>query len=120
MVSEVKLPVRLAPPSLQILSNFHYVNQGGSEAVVYRVGEGAIRDGVQAGSWWFPGFPVPGNNDKQVRFAFFAVPYDMSDASQVLPGGRSTRWATGPRPASSTSSPRGRSRPTRSRSTTSS
>ncbi|HEX6899485.1 MAG TPA: M23 family metallopeptidase [Thermoanaerobaculia bacterium] len=83
VVSEVKLPVRLAPPSLQILSNFHYVNQGGAEAVVYRVGEGAIRDGVQAGSWWFPGFPVPGNNDKQVRFAFFAVPYDMSDASQV-------------------------------------
>lgn len=82
VVSEVKLPVRLAPPSLQILSNFHYVNQGGSEAVVYRVGEGAIRDGVQSGSWWFPGFPMPGN-DKQLRFAFFAVPYDMGDTSQV-------------------------------------
>ncbi len=83
VVAEVKLPVRLAPPTLQIQSNFHYVNQGGSEVVVYRVGEGAIRDGVQSGDWWFPGFPFPGSNDKQQRFAFFAVPYDMGDASRI-------------------------------------
>jgi murein DD-endopeptidase MepM/ murein hydrolase activator NlpD len=82
VVAEVKLPVRLAPPSLQILSSFHYVSQGGSEAVVYRVGEGTIRDGVRSGAWWFPGFPLPGN-DPQVRFAFLAVPYDASDASGV-------------------------------------
>lgn len=82
VVAEVKLPVRLAPPTLQILSSFHYVNQGGSEAVVYRVGEGTVRDGVRSGAWWFPSFPLPGN-DRQVRFAFFAVPYDASDASGV-------------------------------------
>ncbi|HEY0510713.1 MAG TPA: M23 family metallopeptidase [Thermoanaerobaculia bacterium] len=82
VVSEVKLPVRLAPPVLQVTSSFHYVNQGGSEVVVYRVGEGAVRDGVQAGDWWFPSFPLPGN-DKQMRFALFAVPYDMSDTSKV-------------------------------------
>ena len=41
-------------------STFHYVTQGGCEAVVYRVGEGAVQDGVQAGDWWFPGFPMPG------------------------------------------------------------
>ena len=82
-VAEIELPVRLAPPTLQIQSTFHYVRQGGSEAVVYRVGEGAVRDGVQAGSWWFPGFPVPGSNDKQQRFAFFAVPFDMGDPSGI-------------------------------------
>jgi murein DD-endopeptidase MepM/ murein hydrolase activator NlpD len=82
VVQEIKLPVRLAPPSLQILSTFHYVNQGGSEVVVYRVGEGTLRDGVESGKWWFPGFPMPGP-DKQLRFAFFAVPYDMEDASRV-------------------------------------
>jgi murein DD-endopeptidase MepM/ murein hydrolase activator NlpD len=82
VVQEVKLPVRLAPPTLQISSSFHYVNQGGSEVVVYRVGEGATKDGVQSGDWWFPSFPMPGN-DKQMRFAFFAVPYDMTDASKV-------------------------------------
>jgi murein DD-endopeptidase MepM/ murein hydrolase activator NlpD len=83
LVSEIKLPVRLAPPTLGIQSTFHYVSQGGSEAVVYRVGEGAIQDGVQAGAWFFPGFPVPGSNDKQQRFALFAVPYDLGDPGQV-------------------------------------
>jgi murein DD-endopeptidase MepM/ murein hydrolase activator NlpD len=82
-VAEVELPVRLAPPTLQVQSTFHYVRQGGCEAVVYRVGEGALRDGVQSGSWWFPGFPVPGSNDKQQRFALFAVPYDMGDPSSI-------------------------------------
>jgi murein DD-endopeptidase MepM/ murein hydrolase activator NlpD len=82
VVAEVKLPVRLAPPSLGILSSFHYAKQGGSEAVVYRVGPGAVRDGVQAGKWWFPGFPMPGS-DAQQRFALFAVPYDMTDPSGV-------------------------------------
>ncbi|MFL6202987.1 MAG: M23 family metallopeptidase [Thermoanaerobaculia bacterium] len=81
-VAEVKLPVRLAPPSLAVLSSFHYAAQGGSEAVVYRVGEGAVRDGVQSGDWWFPGFPMPGG-DRQQRFALFAIPYDMSDASKI-------------------------------------
>jgi len=83
LVSEIKLPVRLAPPTLGIQSTFHYVSQGGSEAVVYRVGEGAVQDGVQAGAWFFPGFPVPGSNDKQQRFALFAVPYDLGDPGQV-------------------------------------
>ena len=41
-----------------------------------------MRDGVQAGSWWFPGFPMPGG-DKQQRFALFAVPYDLGDPSGV-------------------------------------
>src|SRR6185295_2182846 len=44
VVQEIRLPVRLAPPTLQIVSSFHYINQGGCEAVVYRVGEGAVRD----------------------------------------------------------------------------
>jgi murein DD-endopeptidase MepM/ murein hydrolase activator NlpD len=82
VVEEIKLPVRLAPPTLQVSSTFHYVKQGGSEVVVYRVGEGAVKDGVESGGWWFPSFPMPGN-DKQMRFAFFAVPYDMTDTSKV-------------------------------------
>jgi peptidase M23-like protein len=82
VVAEVKLPVRLAPPSLAILSTFHYARQGGSEVVVYRVGEGAVKDGVQSGDWWFPGFPMPGA-DKQQRFALFGIPYDMTDASRI-------------------------------------
>ena len=82
-VAEIELPVRLAPPTLQVQSTFHYVKQGGSELVVYRVGEGAVRDGVKSGEWWFPGFPVPGSNDKQQRFALFAVPFNLGDPSGI-------------------------------------
>jgi murein DD-endopeptidase MepM/ murein hydrolase activator NlpD len=82
-IEEVVLPVRLTPPSLQITSTQTYVAQGGCEVVTYRVGESAVRDGVRAGSWWFPGYPFPGGG-KQDRFAFFAVPYDMDQPDVLL------------------------------------
>jgi murein DD-endopeptidase MepM/ murein hydrolase activator NlpD len=82
VVKELSLPVRLTPPSLAVVSSFTYVSQGGSEAVVYRVGETSVKDGVTAGAWFFPGFPLPGGG-AQDRFALFAVPYDMNEASQV-------------------------------------
>ena len=81
-VEELRMPVRLQPPSLQVTSNHVYVAQGGCEAVVYRVGDGSARDGVRAGDWFFPGAVLPGG-DAHARFALFAVPYDMADASGV-------------------------------------
>ncbi len=82
VVQELRLPVRLSPPSLELLSSRHYVAQGGAEAVVYRVGASATRDGVQAGEHFFPGFPLPGGGERE-RFALFAVPYDLADPGQV-------------------------------------
>ena len=82
VVTEVALPVRLVPPTLQVTSTQTYVAQGGCEAVVYRVGSTAKRDGVAVGERCFPGYPLPGGGP-QDRFAFFAVPYDTTDASQV-------------------------------------
>jgi hypothetical protein len=74
---EILLPVRLTPPSLQLISTQSYVTQGGSEAVVYRVGDSSVKDGVLAGKWWFPGYPLPGGG-KGEHFAFFAIPHDMN------------------------------------------
>lgn len=82
VVAELTLPVRLAPPPVEVLSNQHYPRQGGSEAVVYRVGEAAVRSGVEAGEHLFPGHPLPGGAADE-RFALFAVPYDMADADGV-------------------------------------
>jgi murein DD-endopeptidase MepM/ murein hydrolase activator NlpD len=82
VVREVTLPVRLTPPTLGVISTATYVTQGGSEAVVYRVGETSVKDGVEAGEWFFPGFPLPGGA-KGDRFALFAVPYDMRTPSAV-------------------------------------
>lgn len=81
-VAEVTLPVRLTPPALSVLSNQHYVTQGGAEVVVYRVGDTAERHGVQSGEWWFPGYELPGGAAGE-RFALFAVPYHLSDGNAV-------------------------------------
>jgi hypothetical protein len=81
-VVELTLPVRLVPPSIEVMSTAVHAAQGGSEAVVYRVGETAVRDGVRAGEWWFPGYPMPGGDERD-RFALFAVPYDVGDEGLV-------------------------------------
>jgi murein DD-endopeptidase MepM/ murein hydrolase activator NlpD len=81
-VAQMELPVRLIPPTLEVLSRFNYVSQGGSEAVVYRVGDTAVSDGVRVGEYFFAGHPLPGGAQGE-RFALYAVPYDMDDASGV-------------------------------------
>lgn len=80
--ASVTLPVYLVPPPLGRTSTRTYVNQGGCEAVVYTVGERSVKDGVQAGEHFFPGYPLPGGGERD-RFALFAVPYDMDDAESV-------------------------------------
>lgn len=79
---KLTLPVRLVPPTLEVTSDHIYVAQGGCEAVTYRVSETSIKDGVKAGNWFFPGYPVPGGK-KDERFALFAVPYDMDSDDDV-------------------------------------
>jgi Peptidase family M23 len=63
------------PPRLEVLEGQHYINQGGSECVVYRVSENTDTSGVQVGDHFFPGYPVNGS-DKNLRFALFALEYD--------------------------------------------
>jgi hypothetical protein len=77
-VKEIRLPVRLTPPALALLSSQHYVAQGGSGVVVYRAGATAVRHGVRAGSSFFPGAPLPGGG-KEDRLALFGVPWDLDD-----------------------------------------
>ncbi|KAB2958618.1 MAG: M23 family metallopeptidase [Thermoanaerobaculia bacterium] len=80
--AEVRLPVRLTAPSLAVLSSQHYVAQGGSEVVVYRVGRTSVSDGVEVGDWYFPGYPLPGGAEGE-RFALFAVPWDEPGPERV-------------------------------------
>jgi murein DD-endopeptidase MepM/ murein hydrolase activator NlpD len=78
VVKELRLPVRLRPPTLALLSSQHYVAQGGSGVVVYRAGPTSVRDGVRAGAFFFPGSPLPGGG-KEDRVALFGVPWDLAD-----------------------------------------
>ncbi len=49
---------------------------------MYTVGDSSVKDGVQAGDWWFPGHALPGADDRR-RFALFAWPYDLEDPNGV-------------------------------------
>jgi murein DD-endopeptidase MepM/ murein hydrolase activator NlpD len=68
----------LTPPQLEVLSGQHYINQGGSECVVYRVSPNAEVSGVQVGGRFFPGYPAASQppGDKKLYFALFALQYD--------------------------------------------
>jgi murein DD-endopeptidase MepM/ murein hydrolase activator NlpD len=68
--------VDVTPPMLEVFSAQHYINQGGSECVVYRVSDDAEISGVQAGPHFFPGYPVS-KADPKIRFALFALAYDQ-------------------------------------------
>lgn len=86
-LSELSVPVQLTPPDLSVLSGPNYTHQGGSGLVLYRVSEAALadggRDGVQAGEWFFPGYPVD-PQQPQKRVALYAAPYDLEEGAEIV------------------------------------
>jgi murein DD-endopeptidase MepM/ murein hydrolase activator NlpD len=72
--------VRLEPPQVTVLSNFHFINHGGSEFVVYRAAPPDVESGVRVGNVEYPGFPATAvgiNSDPAARVAFFALLFDQ-------------------------------------------
>lgn len=76
-----EVEVRLIPPQAAIASQFHYINHGGSEMVVYRVRPDDADSGVRVGEYEYPGYPASGagvaNADPGLRVAFFALLWDQ-------------------------------------------
>ncbi len=68
--------VRLAPPQIAVLSQFHYINHGGSELVVYRVTPPDVESGVRVGDREYRGFPASAA-DPALRVALFALLWDQ-------------------------------------------
>jgi len=79
-VQEITLPVVLTPPRVETVSSQHYINQGGSECVTYRVSDTAVESGVKVGNALFRGFPLPGGGPGD-RFCIFAFPYNEPPAT---------------------------------------
>lgn len=72
--------VRLEPPRVEVVSNFHYINHGGTEFVVYRATPDDVQSGVKVGDKEYPGFPAKGagiGGDPALRVAFFALLFDQ-------------------------------------------
>jgi murein DD-endopeptidase MepM/ murein hydrolase activator NlpD len=73
----------LYPPRLEVMSGLLYINQGGSENVVYRVSEDAAVSGVQVGPHFFPGFPADIDGNSETHFALFAFAYNLPTDTPV-------------------------------------
>lgn len=83
IVVEKRLPVRLRPPRLELISSQHYVRQGGAGVVVFRIGDTAARSGVRAGTAETLSYPKPGGTPGE-RFALYALPWDLEDYHQIV------------------------------------
>ena len=83
VVVERRIPVRLRPPALAVLSQQHYLRQGGSGAVVLSVGPTATRSGVRAGGVESASYPRSGGGTNE-RFVIFAIPPDVDNAAQIV------------------------------------
>ena len=75
------IEVNLRPPLVGVQSQFHYVNHGGSEVVVYRVTPAEAESGVRVGDYEYPGFPAAGAGiagaDPALHVAFFSLQWDQ-------------------------------------------
>jgi len=74
------LPVRFAPPQVQVLSFPHYVNQGGSELVVFKVSPGTTESGVKVGDFFFPSWPVK-ESAPETRLCLFAYIWNVDPST---------------------------------------
>ncbi len=70
-----EVDVILRPASVTADDSQHYINQGGSELVVFTPSGSFTESGVRVGkSGMFRSFPLPGNPSQ--RFSLFAFPWD--------------------------------------------
>ena len=76
-VLEQSVEIDYTPPTVEVLTGQHYMRLGGSELVVYKPSEDAVRSGVEVESYFFPG---TGGllADPRLHVAMFAVPQDLS------------------------------------------
>jgi murein DD-endopeptidase MepM/ murein hydrolase activator NlpD len=69
------LPVRFLPPSVEVLTAQHYINQGGCDMALFKVSPTAVESGIQVGKYFFPSWPV-NESSPETRLCVFAYPYD--------------------------------------------
>jgi murein DD-endopeptidase MepM/ murein hydrolase activator NlpD len=72
--AEAEVTVVLHPPAVSADGFQHYINQGGSEMVMFTPSGSWTEAGVRAGPNTFRSFPVPGNPAQ--RFALFAYEWN--------------------------------------------
>ncbi|MGH9338827.1 MAG: M23 family metallopeptidase [Acidobacteriota bacterium] len=71
----------ITPPRIEVLSRLHYIRQGGSEAVLYRVSDDAVSSGIQVGDQVFRGHPLKERPGEHI--GLFALRHDQPADSSI-------------------------------------
>lgn len=74
----------LTPPRIEVLSRQHYIRQGGSEAILYRVSEDTTISGVKVGEQTFRGYPLSGRSEGTQVCLFALAPEQSSNTKMVV------------------------------------
>ena len=81
--TEQKINIDTHPPSIEVLSRSHNLNQGGAGLIIYRISEPVFESGVLVGDRFFPGYS--GHfSDQNIYMAFFAIPHDQGENTELL------------------------------------
>ena len=73
----------LTPPRIQVLTDQHYIRQGGSEAIVYRVSEDTQTSGIKVGERIFQGYRLL-DGDQETYICLFALAHDQAADSDMV------------------------------------
>ena len=73
----------LTPPRIQVLTDQHYLRQGGSEAIVYRVSQDTQATGVRVGESIFRGYRLQ-NSGPDTYICLFALGHDQPPDSDMM------------------------------------
>ena len=73
---ESQVEVVTQPPRISADGAQHYINQGGSELVVFTPSGYVTDSGVRVGKYTFRSFPLPSQPSQ--RFSLFAYPWDLA------------------------------------------
>jgi murein DD-endopeptidase MepM/ murein hydrolase activator NlpD len=79
---DLKLPVRLTAPQIEVMTTQAYVNQGGAGLVVYKVSPADAESGVEVGNNYFPSWPLK-SFDTGTHLCLFAFPYDENPNTPI-------------------------------------
>ena len=80
-VLETSFTIDLTPPTIEVLSQQHYLKLGGLDFMLYKASPDAVTSGVAVGDYFFPG-TAGLFDDASIRAAFFAIPQDL-DAKAI-------------------------------------
>jgi murein DD-endopeptidase MepM/ murein hydrolase activator NlpD len=79
---EHKTLIDTRPPTINVLTRAHNLNQGGAGLAIYRISEPGTVHGVQVADTFFPGRTGFFRNPN-LCMAFFAIPYDKGPESEI-------------------------------------